>query len=678
MSDAASESASPAAASKEEARTYTPLAVGLFDSLVNALVVSGLALMLLVQIGFIQPGEPPTGLALFLCLVAFVALQSMALDASRTFSLPPIIREAESAREAGERGVAGMELANALRSTRSAFIGIGLLSGVINLLMLTGPLFMLQIYDRVPPSQSVPTLVGLAILTACLFLFQGVLDAIRGRVLLRIGGAINDDLSTRVYDAVARLPLKTKTDGDGLQPIRDLDQIRSFLSGPGPTALFDLPWMPLYVAICYLFHPWIGIAAAAGALLLIILTVTTEAVTRKPAKAAVALAAKRQALLEASRRNAEAMEAMGMRGSLAARFEAASDDYLQSHREASDRAGLLAASSRVTRLILQSLVLGVGAYLVILQEATAGVIIASSILTSRALAPVELAIANWRGFVAARQGWRRLSDLLPTLADRTQRLPLPRPQATLGVESISAVPPGDTRVVLQDISFALKSGDGLGIIGPSAAGKTSLARLIVGVWRPVRGKVRLDGAALDQWTSADLGVHLGYLPQDAQLFDGTIAENISRFEANPDADAIISAARAAGVHDLVVRLPEGYDTRVGEAGATLSAGQRQRIALARALYRDPFLVVLDEPNSNLDSDGEAALTAALLAVRARGGIVVVIAHRPSALAAVGQVLVLNQGRQQALGPRDDVLRQVLRPGATPPLNAVARTEAIAP
>jgi ATP-binding cassette subfamily C protein len=231
---------------------------------------------------------------------------------------------------------------------------------------------------------------------------------------------------------------------------------------------------------------------------------------------------------------------------------------------------------------------------------------------------------------------------------------------------------------LQDVSFALKSGDGLGVIGPSAAGKTSLARLIVGVWRPVRGKVRLDGAALDQWASADLGVHLGYLPQDAQLFDGTIAENISRFEANPDADAIISAARAAGVHDLVVRLPEGYDTRVGEAGATLSAGQRQRVALARALYRDPFLVVLDEPNSNLDSDGEAALTAALLAVRARGGIVVVIAHRPSALAAVGQVLVLSQGRQQALGPRDDVLRQVLRAGASPSPNAAARTEAVAP
>jgi ATP-binding cassette subfamily C protein len=567
--------------------------------------------------------------------------------------------------------VQGAELADSLRHSRSAFLGVALLSSLINILMLTGPLFMLQVYDRVLPSHSIPTLVGLAVLVAALFLFQGILDAIRGRVLLRIGGALSDEMSARAYDAVTRLPLKTRGGGDGLQPIRDLDQIRSFLSSPGPSALFDLPWMPFYVAICFLFHPLIGIAAALGALILIVLTITAEAVTRTPAKAAVGFAATRHALLEASRRNAEVMQAMGMGGAMSARFGAINDDYVRNHRRASDRAGMLAALSRVMRLVLQSLVLGLGAYLVINQEATAGVIIASAILMSRALAPVELAIANWKGFVAARQAWRRLSELLASLPQGKERLPLPKPEVALSVESVSASPPGSQRIVLQDVTFGLKSGEGLGIIGPSAAGKSSLARLIVGVWQPVRGKVRLDGAALDQWSPESLGRHIGYLPQDVELFDGTIADNISRFDAEPDANAIIAAAKSAGVHDLVVRLPEGYDTRIGEAGAALSAGQRQRVALGRALYRDPFLVVLDEPNSNLDSEGEEALTVALRSVRSRGGIIVVIAHRASALAGVDQVLVLNQGRQQAFGPRDDVLRTVLRPTATHPLTVVA-------
>jgi ATP-binding cassette subfamily C protein len=498
------------------------------------------------------------------------------------------------------------------------------------------------------------------------------LDAIRGRVLLRIGGAINDELSGRAYDVVARLPLKTRGGGDGLQPIRDLDQIRSFLSSAGPSALFDLPWMPLYVGICFLFHPLIGIAAAFGALILIFLTIAVEAITRAPAKAAVGFAATRHALLEATRRNAEVVQAMGMGGTMSVRFSAVNDDYQRSHRHASDRAGVLAALSRVMRLVLQSLVLGLGAYLVINQEATAGVIIASSILMSRALAPVELAIANWKGFVAARQGRRRLSEMLALLPPDRQPLSLPKPEMALSIESVSASPPGEGRVVVQDVAFALQSGDGLGIIGPSAAGKSSLARLIVGVWQPVRGKVRLDGAALDQWSPQHLGRHIGYLPQDVQLFDGTIAGNISRFEADPDANAIIAAAKSAGVHDLVVRLPEGYDTRIGEAGAALSAGQRQRVALARALYGDPFLVVLDEPNSNLDAEGEEALTAAILGVRSRGGIAIVIAHRASAIAAVDQVLVLNQGRQQAFGPRDKVLNTVLRPAITSPLTVVSK------
>ena len=369
---------------------------------------------------------------------------------------------------------------------------------------------------------------------------------------------------------------------------------------------------------------------------------------------------------------------MGMGGAMLARFEAVNDNYLRSHRHAADRAGMFGAFSRVMRFILQSLVLGLGAYLVINQEATAGVIIASSILMSRALAPVELAIANWRGFVAARQAHRRLIELLTLLPQGGKLLPLPKPETSLSVESVSASPPGDSRVVLQDVAFTLKSGDGLGIIGPSAAGKSSLARLLVGVWQPIRGKVRLDDAALDQWLPQSLGRHIGYLPQDVELFDGTIAENISRFAAEPDADATIAAAKSAGVHQLVVRLPNGYDTRIGEAGMALSAGQRQRVALARALYRDPFLVVLDEPNSNLDSEGEEALTEAILSVRSRGAIIIVIAHRPSALAAVDKVLVLNQGRQQDLGPRDEVLKRVLRPAAPPPLAVVGRTRTRSP
>jgi len=557
------------------------------------------------------------------------------------------------------------ELAAALRRCRVAFIGIGLFSALINILMLTAPLFMLQVYDRVLPSHSIPSLVGLAILTAGLFAFQGFLDAIRGRVLLRIGGSINEDLSGRVYDAIARAPLKMRSGGDGLQPIHDLDQIRSYLAGQGPSALFDLPWMPLYIAVCYLFHPLIGVAALCGALILIILTVLAEFVTSAPAKAAVGFAGTRNALLDASRRNAEVLQAMGMRPQFAARFAAANDDYLNSHALASDRAGTLGALSRVLRLVLQSFVLGLGAYLVINQEATAGVIIASAILVSRALAPVELAIANWKGFVAARHARHRLNELLRSLPAPDQPLALPHPRASLKVESASASPPGRPGAVLQDVSFTLKSGDGLGIIGPSASGKSSLARLMVGVWQPVKGKIRLDGAALDQWSAEALGRHIGYLPQNVELFDGTIAENISRFTPEPVAETIVAAARSAGVHDLIVSLPEGYDTRIGEAGANLSAGQRQRVALARALYGDPFLVVLDEPNSNLDSEGEQALSAALMSVRSRGGIAVVIAHRASALAAVNHVLVLSQGRQQAFGPKDEVLRAVKRPSVTP-------------
>jgi ATP-binding cassette, subfamily C, type I secretion system permease/ATPase len=568
-------------------------------------------------------------------------------------------------------GGAPSELAKALSRCRGALIGVAAFTAVINVLMLTGPLFMLQVYDRVLPSRSVPTLVGLAILMAVLFTFQGVLDAIRARVLLRIGRSIDAVLSGRVFDIILQLPLKARGGGDGLQPMRDLDQIRSFLGGGGPSAFFDLPWMPLYIFVCFMFHPWIGYAAIAGALIIVTISLSAEFLSRGPSRASARLAGPRNATLEAGRRNAEAVSAMGMSHRLRARWEANNAEYLDTQQRAADRTSGLGAVARTVRLLIQSLVLGLGAYLVIHGEVSAGVIIASSILVSRALAPVEQAVAQWKNFVAARLGWRRLNDMMAGMPDAEMSLELPKPESSLSVEHVTAVPPGSTRAVVHDIAFSLSAGDGLGIIGPSGSGKSSLARLIVGAWRPARGKVRIDGAALDQWSPERLGVHVGYLPQDIELFDGTVTDNIARFEPEPSSREVIKAARAAGVDELVLALPEGYDTKLGEGGSAISAGQRQRIALARALYREPFLVVLDEPNSNLDAPGEEALTNAIRGVRDRGGIVVVIAHRPSAIAAVDLVLLMADGAQKTFGPKDEVLRTAIRPVATTPQRATS-------
>ncbi|WP_420847306.1 type I secretion system permease/ATPase [Methylobacterium organophilum] len=555
------------------------------------------------------------------------------------------------------------ELTSAFDRCRFAFVGVALMSALVNLLYLTGSFFMLEVYDRVIPSRSVPTLVGLCVLAFVLYAFQGVLEAIRTRVLARIGAALDEALSGRVLDVVLRAPLRGGIGGDGLLPLRDLDQLRAFLASGGPSALFDLPWMPVYLVICFLFHPLIGVAALAGMLVLVALTVLTDRATREPTRRATTHAQQRNALAEAARHNAEVLAAMGMRDRIGGRWARANRDYGQAQQQAADVTGGFGAGSKVFRTGLQSGVLALGAWLVIHNEATAGIIIASSILVSRALAPAELAIAHWKGFVAARQSWHRLADLFARLPAEPVPHALPAPVRTLGVEAVSLAPPGVQRIVVQEASFTLSAGQGLGVIGPSASGKSSLARALVGVWAPVRGKIRLDDAALDQWSSTALGAHLGYLPQEVELFAGSVAENIARFEPGASSEAVIAAARAAGVHELILRLPEGYDTRIGESGAGLSAGQRQRIGLARALYRDPFLVVLDEPNSNLDAEGEAALTEAILGIRRRRGICVVIAHRPSALAAVDTVLVMAEGRIQAFGPKEEVLRRVLR---TPP------------
>jgi PrtD family type I secretion system ABC transporter len=551
-----------------------------------------------------------------------------------------------------------VELSSALRACSGALVGIGVLSAVLNVLFLTGAFFMLTVYDRVVPSRSLPTLVALAVLALGLYLFQAILDVLRGRALVRIGAALDEALSGRIYDMIVRMPLKARASGDGLQPLRDFDQVRSYLSGLGPTALFDLPWIPFYLAICFLFHPLIGLTALVGSLILLMLALIADLLSRAPARQAAAQAAARNALAEASRRNAEVVHAMGMSRRLAALWGEANSGHGNSQRRAADITGGLGSISRVLRMMLQSAVLGVGGYVVIMQEATAGIIIAGAILASRAVAPVELAISHWRGLVAARHGWGRLRQLAAQFPPPDEKTPLPAPHKHLAVEGVTIAPPGEQRVVLQEASFRLNAGQALGIIGPSAAGKSSLVRAMVGVWLPARGKVRLDGAALEHWSAEVLGRHIGYLPQDVELFAGTVAQNITRFEPNPDADALIAAANAARVHELVLRLPDGYETQIGEGGTALSAGQRQRIALARALYRDPFLVVLDEPNSNLDTEGDQALGQAILAVRARGGIAVVVAHRTKVISCVDQLLVLADGRVQAFGPKDQVLSKL--------------------
>lgn len=563
----------------------------------------------------------------------------------------------------------------ALRSCRGVFVYLGIFSGVINILMLTGSFFMLQVYDRVLPSQSVPTLVGLAILATALYVLQGALELIRGRVSVRIGAHLDQTLSSRVYDALVRLPLKTRGDGDGLQPLRDLDYVRSFLSGGGPAAFFDLPWLPIYLGICFLFHFWIGVTALVGSLVLVVLALLTEFRVRQPTKEAARFAMTRTALAAAGRRNAEVLRAMGMARQVGNRWSETNRDYLAANERASDIASGLGGISKVFRTILQSAVLGVGAYLVIRQESTAGIIIASSILTSRALAPVEMAIANWKGFVAARQGAQRLHQLLVLLPAEREPMRLPPPKSILSVERLAVLPPGGEMPVVNDVSFELKSGQGLGIIGPSGSGKSSLARSLVGVWQAARGSVRLDRAQLNHWSAESLGKHIGYLPQDVELFDGTIASNIARLDPTADPETVVSAAQAAGVHELILALPAGYETRIGELGMAISAGQRQRIALARALFGNPFLVVLDEPSSNLDAEGEAALTQAILNVRARGGIPIVIAHRPSALAGVDHVLLMRDGKSQTFGAKDEVLSKILKfptpssPGVRMPVNA---------
>jgi ATP-binding cassette subfamily C protein len=542
-----------------------------------------------------------------------------------------------------------------------------LVSGIVNLLALTGSFYMLQIYDRTLTSQSVPTLLALSALAIGLYMIQGLLDVSRSQILVRLGAKLDAKLAPLAHKVAIDMPRYGFSTAESTERGRDVDTLRHFTAGQGPMALFDLPWMPLYLIFVYCLHPYLGILTFCGALVLTGLTILTEIFTQKHSGPTQQAAIARAAMVDAHARNSDVIRAMGFTGRAVSRFVKLNDEHLRLQTKTSDITGTFAGISKVLRMILQSAVLGLGAYLTIKGDLTAGAIIAASVASARALAPVDLAISQWKGVVAARRSYTRLTETLTALDEKPTQLVLPMPRRDLKIEKITVAAPSSGMVVLSDVSLELKAGQGTGIIGPSGGGKSSLARSLTGVWPLLRGNVRLDDADLDQWPADELGQFVGYLPQEVSLLDGTISQNICRFETDPDSRKIIAAANAAGVHEMIVRLPQGYGTELGPNGTALSAGQRQRIGLARALYGDPFLVVLDEPNSNLDAEGEAALTQAMLSVRARGGIVVVIAHRPSALAAVDMIGVVQSGRLTAFGPKDEIFAKQLKPkpGAVP-------------
>jgi ATP-binding cassette subfamily C protein PrsD len=546
-----------------------------------------------------------------------------------------------------------------LRESARRMVGIAVFSGVINVLMLSGSLYMLQVYDRVIPSRNIATLLGLSLMVLFAYLVQGYFDALRARMLCRVATLFDAGLQGSIHIALATLPLRGVKPMLMQQPLRDLDQVRGFMSSMGPTAFLDMPWIPIFIVALFLFHPAIGITALLGTGGIIAMTLLTERMSRGAARAAMDCSAQRQVLADATQRNAEIIRALGMTDRFTARWSQANERYLRENIRATDVYANLGSGAKVLRYVLQSGMLGIGAYLVVADRASGGIMIASSIMMGRALAPVEIALGSWKQLVAARQGIARLREICKvTATPAAPPVVLPRPCRELSVQDLAVAAPGTEKAIVSSISFSLKAGMGLALLGASASGKTSLSKALVGVWPTRTGVVRLDGAALDQWRNEDLGRYIGYLPQDVALFDGTVAENICRFDDRASSDAILKAAQIAGVHDIIIRLPEGYSTRIGEGGMSLSAGQRQRVGLARAVFGDPFLVVLDEPNANLDADGENALTRAIQILRGNKCIVVVISHRPSALAALNMAMVLYEGKAIAFGPCEEIFARV--------------------
>jgi len=560
------------------------------------------------------------------------------------------------------------ELAAALRDVRHYFGFAGLFSAAVNLLMLTPIIYMLQVYDRVVSSGSVPTLTMLTILMVCLLLALGGFEWVRSMVMIGASNRLEQRLRQRISEATFNRALLSGGMTTSAQPMNDLSQLRQYLTGPSLFAFFDAPWVPIYLIVMYLFHPYFALCGVFAVIVMLAFALANEKTTSRKLQDANSLNSSVNNQLTGSLRNAEVIAAMGMGNDIRARQEDGSERILDLQTSASRQAGVFTSMSKSFRLVMQSLTLGLGALLALQQEISPGMMIAGSLLLGRALAPIDLLVATWRGFSVARAQYNRLGELLEQLPPRPLPMPLPDPRGRLSVEGLFVLPPASQTFVVRNANFELAPGEALGIVGPSASGKSSLARAILGVWPSARGAVRLDGAEIFTWDRDQLGRHLGYLPQDIELFDGSIADNICRF-GQQDSDAIVAAARLAGVHDLILELPQGYNTMIGGSGGVLSGGQRQRIGLARAVYGNPCLIVLDEPNSNLDDQGEKELVEALERIKQQGSTIIVISHRTMVLQSMDKMLVLKEGAPINYGPRSQVLAALMKPAAKLPQSA---------
>ena len=548
------------------------------------------------------------------------------------------------------------ELAQVIVSFKSAFKTVGIFSAIINLMMLIPSLYMLQVYDRVLSSRNEMTLLMITTMIVVAFVIMGALEFVRSFVLIRIASQLDMKLNKRVYTAAFEQNLK-RAGGNAGQALQDLTSVRQFLSGNALFAFFDAPWFPIYLVIIFLIHPYLGIFALCGTFIHMSLAIWNEKATKKPLAEASSMAVSANNLATNNLRNAEVIEAMGMLPNFTKRWYSLHTRFLNLQAEASEKAGMISATTKFVRVTLQSLILGFAALLVLDGKITSGMMIVCSILMGRVLNPVEQLIGVWRGWSSTKSAYNRLNDLLSANPLRAVGMPLPKPIGKVSVEALTALPPGANKPALSNLSFAIVPGDVLGVVGPSGAGKSTLARVLVGIWPSAAGKVRLDGADIFQWNKAELGPSMGYLPQDIELFGGTVSENIARF-GDVDAEKVVQAAKRAGVHEMILYLPHGYDTPMGDGGAGLSGGQKQRIGLARAMYDDPAFIVLDEPNSNLDEIGEQALIAAIQDLRVRGKTIVMITHRASTLAATNKLLVLKDGVAQMFGPTLEVLEKL--------------------
>lgn len=568
------------------------------------------------------------------------------------------------------RKAASSELWESFRAYRGVFLGVAGISAFINLLMLVSPLYMMQIYDRVLSSRSETTLVMITLVAIALYVVYASLEALRSRTMVRVGILLDERLGPRVFEAIFKVSLRMARGSlhsmqlNSAQPLRDLDTVRQFATGNGLLTFVDMPWTPIFLLALYILHPLYALYAVVAAVVLFALATLQEIGTRKDIAAATTHSIDALHFVDTNLRNNEAVEAMGMRPVMLKKWLHKHERALTLQAAASDWAGLAVASTKFWQGIAQLGILALGAYLVIEGSVTGGAIFAANILMGRALAPIAQSVAVWQAVVNTRFAWRRLSDVLAMAPVEDERMPLPAPEGNLKAIGLVVAPPSSRTEVLRGVSVDIKAGEAVGIVGPSASGKSTLVRALVGVWPPQRGLVRLDGADITQYDRVQLGRYLGYLPQDVELFDGTVAENIARL-GEVDPDAVVRAARLAGVHDLILQFPEGYDTRIGQGGQSLSGGQRQRIALARALYGEPKLVVLDEPNSNLDQAGEAALAEAIAALRRQRVTIVVVTHRPNVLSSMDKILVLNSGVAERYGSRDEILASLMRPVAMP-------------